>query len=96
MWDSDSDSGVKEPGLRLRAHISDNDSDSRTSLICDIQIMYFRMTRYTETVQVTPLGRTLASALVAFSALTLLVGRQEGHPACKKWGMVEVGTGWSG
>jgi len=30
---------------------------------------------------------------VAFSALTLLVGRQEGHPACKKWGMVEVGNG---
>jgi len=31
---------------------------------------------------------------VAFSALTLLVGRQEGHPARKKiWGMVEVGTG---
>jgi len=29
---------------------------------------------------------------VAFSALTLLVGRQEGHPACKKWGMVEAGT----
>jgi len=25
--------------------------------------------------------------------LTLLVGRQEGHPACKKWGMVEVDTG---
>jgi len=25
-------------------------------------------------------------ALVAFGALTLLVGRQEGHPACKKWG----------
>ena len=24
--------------------------------------------------------------LVAFSALTLLVGRQEGHLACKKWG----------
>jgi len=23
---------------------------------------------------------------VAFSALILLVGRQEGHPACKKWG----------
>jgi len=34
------------------------------------------------------------NALVAFSALTLLVGRQEGHPACKKYGgMVEVGTG---
>jgi len=33
----------------------------------------------------------------SFSALTLLVGRQEGHPACKKqWGMVEVSTGWSG
>jgi len=23
--------------------------------------------------------------LVAFSALTLLVGSQKGHPACKKW-----------
>jgi len=23
--------------------------------------------------------------LIAFSALTLLVGRQEGHPACKNW-----------
>ena len=31
---------------------------------------------------------------VAFSALTLLVGQQEEHPACKKYGgMVEVGTG---
>jgi len=26
-------------------------------------------------------------------ALTVLVGRQEGRPACKKWGMMEVGTG---
>ena len=39
--------------------------------------------------QVTPLRRTLASspnpnALIAFSALTLLV--QEGHPACKRLG----------
>jgi len=32
--------------------------------------------------------------LVTLSALTMLVGRQEGHPACKKYGgMVEVGTG---
>jgi len=52
-------------------------------------------------VQVTPLRRNLASsllpnpnALVAFSASILLVGQQEGHPACKKYGgMVEVGTG---
>jgi len=32
---------------------------------------------------------TLQSLNTAFSALTLLVGRQEGHPACKKlewWG----------
>jgi len=27
---------------------------------------------------------------LAFSALTLLVGRQEGHLACKKWD----GGGW--
>jgi len=26
----------------------------------------------------------MLSGLIAFSALTLLVGRQEGHPACKK------------
>ena len=26
----------------------------------------------------------------AFSALTLLVGRQEEHPACKKYGVMEV------
>ena len=31
--------------------------------------------------------------VVTFSALTLLAGRQEGHPACKKWGMVEVDAG---
>ena len=33
--------------------------------------------------------RILHIVIVAFSALTLLVGRQEGHPACKKlewWG----------
>jgi len=42
---------------------------------------------------------TLVIQVVAISALTLFVGRQEGHPASKKWGMVEVGTGsseWSG
>jgi len=34
------------------------------------------------------------SALNAFRALTLLAGRQEGHPACKKYGgMAEVGNG---
>ena len=27
----------------------------------------------------------LTSLICAFSALTLLVGRQEGHPACKNW-----------
>jgi len=35
--------------------------------------------------------------VVAFSALTLLVGRQEGHPACKKlecWGAGVVSV-WS-
>ena len=26
----------------------------------------------------------IVTAFTAFSALTLLVGRQEGHPACKK------------
>jgi len=34
-------------------------------------------------------GTTVLFCFIAFSALTLLVGRQEGHPACKKtewWG----------
>jgi len=32
--------------------------------------------------------------IFAFSALMPLVGRQEGHPTCKKYGgMVEVGNG---
>jgi len=32
--------------------------------------------------------------IVYLQCLTLLVGRQEGHPACKKnGGMVKVGTG---
>jgi len=36
----------------------------------------------------------MEKTIVAFSALMLLVGWQEGHPACKKYGeMVEVGTG---
>jgi len=34
----------------------------------------------------------IAADGVAFSALTLLFGQQEGRPACKKLGMVEVGT----
>jgi len=36
--------------------------------------------------------------LFAFSALTLLVGRQEGHPACKKlewWGTGMIVSRWS-
>jgi len=34
------------------------------------------------------LCRMLMMPICAFSALTLLVGRQEGHPACKKpWGL---------
>jgi len=40
-----------------------------------------------------PLSNHLFSRFVAFSALTLLLGRQEGHPACKKpWGVVGVGA----
>jgi len=31
-------------------------------------------------------------SLLTFSALTLLVGRQEGHPACKKTERWDVGV----
>jgi len=30
------------------------------------------------------LSVTLLSLIITFSALTLMVGQQEGHPACKK------------
>jgi len=45
-------------------------------------------------------GKTLPLPLVpitAFSALTLLVGRQEGHPACKKLsgGVLALLSVWS-
>jgi len=34
------------------------------------------------------------TVMVAFSALTLLVGRQEGDPACKKYGEDVGGEHW--
>jgi len=38
------------------------------------------------------LKSTMSGRKFAFSAFTLLVGRQEGHPACKKpWRVVGVG-----
>jgi len=36
-------------------------------------------------------SNTMECDIVPFSALTLLVGRQEGHPACKKTGCWFVG-----
>jgi len=40
----------------------------------------------------------MPSVLYAFSALTLLVGQQEGHPACKKLsgGVLAWLSVWSG
>ena len=32
--------------------------------------------------------KSMESDLFLFSALSLLVGRQEGHPACKNWMLV--------
>jgi len=39
----------------------------------------------------------VSTRFVAFSALTLLVGRQEGHPACKKteWWVLAWLSVWS-
>ena len=55
--------------------------------VCDRNAMYDAMRPSQH------IGLDNPNALVAFSALTLLVGWQEGHPACKQWGMVEMGTG---
>jgi len=41
--------------------------------------------------KVTFFRRIFVLKYIAFSALTLLVGRQEGHPACKKTGCWFVG-----
>jgi len=52
---------------------------------------HLQQPQYTDT-QLMSVG--IQQLLVAFSALTLLVGWQEGHPACKKYGgTVKVGTG---
>ena len=40
-------------------------------------------------------NKQFAYSTGAFSALTLLVGRQEGHPAYKNGGMVEAGVALS-
>jgi len=40
----------------------------------------------TRTQKVSEYMLVFVHALVAFSALTVLVGRQEGHPDCKKMG----------
>ena len=50
---------------------------------------YFDLSCIYVRIEVIQLSRTKMSVVyytlcVAFSALTLLVGRQEGHPACKK------------
>jgi len=59
--------------------------------VCDLHLCACYCNEVRRRCRVTPLRRTPASspnpnALVAFSALTLLVGRQEGHSACKKVG----------
>ena len=58
------------------------------------------MTPTTPDATVQPLGRHIVSKYTsnlifsncAFSALTLLVGRQEGHPTCKKTEWWDVGV----
>ena len=37
-------------------------------------------------------SKSMECDIFPFSALTLLVGRQEGHPACKWYGMVWYST----
>jgi len=48
--------------------------------VCQIVLRYFSWSTLPSILQY------FFSTLVAFSALTLLVGQQEGHPACKKLG----------
>jgi len=49
----------------------------------------FRLIIYSHTApenfaNISPVDFEIIDLIIAFSALTLLVGRQEGHPACKK------------
>jgi len=48
-------------------------------------------------------SKSMECGIFPFSALTLLVGRQEGHPACKKldvgllvvvWNFIQAGCQW--
>ena len=40
------------------------------------------------------ISTTVNDMVFAFSALTLLVGWQEGHPACKKYGVMRCWHGY--
>jgi len=69
--------------IHLRAHGLDREMCTPPTLCCGIWAIYLFCLAY--------------AAGSAFSALTLLVGWQEGHPACKKLsgGMLEWLSVWS-
>jgi len=57
------------------------------SSYCTYTVKHLQWTQFSADISAT-------ICLLAFSALMLLVGWQEGHPACKKYVvMVEIGTG---
>jgi len=60
-------------------------------------LMWHTMTANFNSKVVTRFTAKLVAVFNAFSALTLLVGRQEGHPACKKLsdGVLALLSVWS-
>ena len=54
-------------------------------LLCFCFTFYLKVLHFTHKPLLSPVVLLIFTGCVgAFSALTLLVGRQEGHPACKK------------
>ena len=72
-------------GAHCNAHTYDKDP----TVVCWLDLAFLRLYRVLQfnCVRFSLLGLLCVSLclLVDFSALTLLVGRQEGHPACKNW-----------
>jgi len=65
-----------------------NIANCHFTLLIIHSLLHFSLYLYDHFICVTPVILFLYicnSWLCAFSALTLLIGRQEGHPACKNW-----------
>jgi len=90
MWHNMAE--AKQPGRTHKKESGDSEDDKDCCNVINKLLAYFHVAALATTQPTAPIHqRTITTHWyrLAFSALTLTVGRQEGHPACKKterWG----------